>query len=127
MSVTTTDTQELTDISHTLLTAIRGRDPNTLDRLLHGEFVQINEAGVRTRRDAFITAVVASDYDFSDLKFDSLSVDVFGDTAVVCGVQRAVVRISGGENLTGRSAFTDVFVRSTSGWLLRIATSADLP
>lgn len=126
MTVTATATQDLTDISHQLLTAIRGRDPNTLDRVLHGEFVQINEAGVRTKRDAFITAVVTSAYDISDLSFDFLSVDVIGDTGVVCGVQRAVVRLPGGENLTGRSVFTDVFVRNASGWQLRLATSADL-
>ncbi len=127
MTVTATHTQELTDISHRLLTAIRGRDPNTLDRVLHGEFVQINEAGVRTKRDAFITAVVTSGDEISDLSFDFLSVDVVGDAAVVCGVQRAVIRLPGGENLTGRSAFTDLFVRGASGWLLRVATSADLP
>jgi len=120
------DTQELTEISHQLLTAIRGRDPNTLDRLLHGEFAQISEAGVRTKRDAFMTAIATSSFEITALSFDVLSVDVFGDTAVVCGVQRAVVRLQSGEEVTGRSAFTDVFVKSLNRWLLRLATSVDL-
>lgn len=126
MSVTANDTQELTEISHQLLTAIRGRDANALDRLLHGEFVQINEAGVRTKRDTFITAIATSSFEITALSFDFLSVDVFGDTAVVCGVQRAVVRLESGEEVTGRSAFTDVFVRHLNRWVLRLATSADL-
>lgn len=127
MSVTETETRELIDISHRLLAAIRGRDPNTLDRVLHGEFVQINDAGVRAKRDSFITAVVTSAYEIRALSFDVLSVDVFGDTAVVCGVQRAVVTLQSGEEVTGRSAFTDVFVKNLNRWLLRVAMSADLP
>jgi ketosteroid isomerase-like protein len=119
------DTQDLTEISHQLLTAIRGRDANTLDRLLHGEFAQISEAGVRTKRDAFITAIATS-IEITALSFDFLSVDVFGDTAVVCGVQRAVVRLQSGEEITSRSAFTDVFVKNLNRWLLRLATSVDL-
>jgi hypothetical protein len=68
---------------------------------------------------------VTSSYEITALSFDVLSVDVFGDTAVVCGVQRAVVRLQSGE-VTGRSAFTDVFVRHLNRWLLRLATSVDL-
>ena len=126
MSVTASHTRELTEISHQLLTAIRGRDSSALDRLLHDEFAQISEVGVRTTRDAFITAIVTSSYEIMSLSFDALSVDVFGDTAVVCGVQRAVVRLQSGEEVTGRSAFTDVFVKHRNGWLVRLATSVDL-
>jgi hypothetical protein len=40
VSVTATDTRELTEISHHLLTAIRGRDAKTLDHLLHAELLR---------------------------------------------------------------------------------------
>jgi ketosteroid isomerase-like protein len=126
MNVTDTDASELTEISHQLLSAIRGRDASALDRLLHDEFAQINEAGVRTARDAFMTAIVTTSYEVVSLSFDFLSVDVFGDTAVVCGVQRAVVRLESGEEVTGRSAFTDVFAMHQNRWLLRLATSVEL-
>jgi hypothetical protein len=52
---------------------------------------------------------------------------VFGETGVLCGVQRAAVRLASGEEVTGRTAFTDVFVKAGAGWQLRVATSADLP
>jgi Domain of unknown function (DUF4440) len=53
-------------------------------------------------------------------------VDQFDQTAVVCGVQRAQVRLPAGERVEGRTAFTDVFVRVADGWRLRLATSAEL-
>jgi len=119
--------RELTDLSHALLAAIRDHDRRALEGALHADFVQVNEAGVRTPRDAFLDAVASAEFHINELSFEFLSVDVVGDAGVVCGVQRAAVRLAGGEEVTGRSAFTDVFVNSGAGWRLRLATSADLP
>jgi hypothetical protein len=54
-------------------------------------------------------------------------VDAFDAVGVVCGVQRAVVTLSTGEEVTARTSFTDVFVRNGAIWQLRIATSSELP
>jgi len=118
--------QELTDISHAILAAIRHRDRAALDAALHRDFVQINEAGVRTARAAFIDGVIDADFDILDLTFDSLAVDVFGDAGVAAGVQRGRVWLATGDEATARTAFTDVFVKEGGRWLLRVATSADL-
>jgi len=118
--------QELIDLSHQVLAAIRHRDRAVLDGVLHREFVQINEAGVRTQRAAFIEAAIDADFDILDLTFDSLTIDVFGDVGVAAGVQRGRVWLATGDEATGRTAFTDVFVKENGRWLLRLATSADL-
>src|SRR5580765_1400902 len=119
--------QELSDLSHQILAAIQHRDRAALDAVLHPEFVQINEAGVRTARAAFIDAVCDEDLTITDLAFDSLSIEVFDQTGIAAGVQRGRVRLANGDVVTGRTAFTDVFVRFGAGWQLRAATSADLP
>jgi len=119
--------QELIDLSRQILAAILHRDRAALDAVLHPEFVQINEAGVRTARAAFIEAVCDSDLAITDLAFDHLSIEVFDQTGIAAGVQRARVRMANGDVVTGRTAFTDVFVNSGEGWRLRVATSADLP
>jgi hypothetical protein len=117
---------ELADLSHQLLAAIQHRDRAVLDAVLHPEFVQISEHGVRTVRAAFIDAVIDADFDILDLAFDSLAIDVFGDVGVAAGVQRGRVWLATGDEAAGRTAFTDVFVRENGRWLLRLATSADL-
>jgi hypothetical protein len=120
-------TAGLTALSHQILTAIQTRDRASLDQVLHSEFVQINEAGVRTSRGAFIDAVVAADFAIKEFSFEFLSVDAFEQVAVVCGVQRALVTLVGGGDVTARTSFTDVFVRNGVIWQLRIATSSELP
>jgi hypothetical protein len=118
--------QGLADLSHQILAAILHRDRAALDAVLHPGFVQINEAGVRTNRTAFIEAVCENDLDILDASFDSLSIEVFDQIGIAAGVQRGRVRMANGDVVTGRTAFTDVFIRQGSGWLLRAATSADL-
>ncbi len=66
------------------------------------------------------------EFQIERLWFESLSVEQFDETAVVCGVQRAQVRLPAGDRVEGRTAFTDVFVRAADGWRLRLATSAEL-
>jgi hypothetical protein len=119
--------QELADLSHQILAAILHRDRAALDAVLHPEFVQINEAGVRTAGASFIDAVCDGDLDITDLTFDNLSIEVFDQVGIAAGVQRGRVRLANGDVVTGRTAFTDVFLKSGAGWQLRAATSADLP
>lgn len=120
-------TARLTTLSEQILTAIRTRDRASLDQVLHSDFVQINETGVRTSRAAFIDAVAAAGFVIKELSFEFLSVDAFEQVAVVCGVQRALVTLAGGGDVTARTSFTDVFVRNGVIWQLRIATSSELP
>jgi hypothetical protein len=49
------------------------------------------------------------------------------DVGVVYGVQRAVVTLPTGEEITARTSFADVFVRTGAIWQLRIATSSEPP
>ncbi len=121
------DVTALTDLSYHLLAAIRTRDRVTLDAVLHADFVQVNEAGLRTAKAAFITAIETGGYEITQLSFEFLSVELFDAAGVVCGVQLAQVRMPGGEEVSGRTAFTDVFVKNGGRWLLRMATSAELP
>lgn len=121
------DTGNLTRISHELLDAIRTRKGKRLDELLLPDFVHMNEAGNRQGKEAFISAIEkGGDYHIESLSFEFISVEQFDRVGVVCGVQRAVVRMPGGKEAVGRTAFTDVFVYGAFGWQLRAATSVDL-
>lgn len=122
----TADTHELARLSQAIMDAIRTRDRSTLGAMLLPDFVQIDEHGNRVGKDAFIAAIEAGQFHIEQLSFDMLSVERFEQTAIVCGVQRARVRLPAGEQVEGRTAFTDVFVHGAAGWQLRVATSAEL-
>ena len=118
--------QDLEQLSHQITDAIRKRDRPGLEAVLMADFVQIDEFGHRLGKEPFIAAVEAGEFEIEELSFESLSVEQFDETAVVCGVQRAQVRLPAGDRVEGRTAFTDVFVRAADGWRLRLATSAEL-
>ncbi len=118
---------DLVRISHEILDAIRHRDRRVLEAVLDPGFVQIDEHGQRTGKDAFIQAIETGEFQIEALTFDMLTVEAFDASAVVCGVQRAAVRLPSGDRVEGRTAFTDVFVAGAAGWRLRLATSAELP
>jgi ketosteroid isomerase-like protein len=117
---------ELVRLSHELMDAIRTRNRTTLDDVLLPDFAQVDERGNRQGKEAFISAVEASEFHVERLTFETILVERFDRVGVVCGVQRAQVRLPGGEQVEGRTAFTDVFVQGASGWRLRLATSAEL-
>jgi ketosteroid isomerase-like protein len=119
-------TQELEQLSHEIVDAIRTRNRSVLEAVLTADFVQIDELGHRLGKEPFIAAIEAGEFQIEELWFESLSVEQFDETAVVCGVQRAQVRLPAGDGVEGRTAFTDVFVRTADGWRLRLATSAEL-
>ena len=75
--------------------AIRTRDRRALEAVLTADFVQIDELGHRLGREPFIAAVEAGEFQIERLWFESLSVEQFDETAVVCGVQRAQVLTAG--------------------------------
>lgn len=117
---------ELEQLSHQIMDAIRTRDRRALEAVLRADFVQIDELGQRLGKEPFIAAVEAGEFQIEELRFESLSVEQFDETGVICGVQRARVRLATGDRVEGRTAFTDVVVRAADGWRLRLATSAEL-
>ena len=118
--------EELEQLSHEIMDAIRTRNRRALEAVLVADFVQIDERDHRIGKEAFIAAIETGEFQIEELRFEWLLVDQFGQTAVVCGVQGARVRLPTGECVEGRTAFTDVFVRAADGWRLRLATSAEL-
>ena len=117
----------LINISHEILAAIQSRDRVALERVLLDDFAHIDETGRRHSRTDFIEAILSAGYQIERLSFDAIAVELIGDIAIVCGVQRGTVALDGGQRVEGRTAFTDIFLRGVSGWRLRLATSAELP
>jgi hypothetical protein len=117
---------DLVRLSHDIADAIRRRDRALLDAVLDTDFVQIDEQGNRLSKAAFVHAIEASEFEIETISFEMLSIEPFHDAAVVCGVQHAAVRLPTGDRVDGRTAFTDLFVRSDGRWRLRVATSAEL-
>ena len=105
---------------------IRAKDTRALEPLLTADFVY-RTPGVEVSRADFLKGVASVPGRITSVEGEGLRVRVFGEVAVLTGVQRARVRAGDGSEQEGASAFTDVFVKRDERWRLALAYGVELP
>ncbi|HEX2574451.1 MAG TPA: nuclear transport factor 2 family protein [Polyangia bacterium] len=111
--------------------AIQHKDVGALRPLLAPEFVHRSPSGEELGKEAFLAGVGAVPLRIVSVRGENMAVRAYGSTALLTGVQRAVVLGTDGREMASDGAFTDVFVlRRVEGkrvWLLSFAYSVELP
>jgi ketosteroid isomerase-like protein len=77
--------------------------------------------GAENDRQAFLDGIRTMPYRVLELSGQKLRVRILGDMALLAGVQEARVALDEEKTVTARTAFVDVFVRTSGGWRLRHA------
>lgn len=106
--------------------AIGRKDAAALEHVLDAEFIYRTPSGAELSRAQFLQNVTCLPAEILSVGGEGLRANVFGETAVVTGVQRARVRAEGMEQ-DSVVAFTDVFVKRRGRWRLRLAYGVELP
>jgi len=119
----TPDERALLVLEDAVMTAIRNRDAAALGALVTDDFVLLGSDGTQTARAAFLQAAVAIPGEILDLSAEHLRARVVAGVGVLTGLQRARVRLPTGVELEDVSFFTDVCVRTGSGWRMALAHS----
>lgn len=112
-------------LSADVLHAICTHDGLRLATFLSADFALLG-AGQRQNRDSFIEFAVNADFHALDWEFEMIDIEVFGNTAVVSGIQRVTVQGDDEKSIVSRAAFTDVFIYQDKNWLVRVACSHEL-
>ena len=115
------------EIERETMAAIERKDGEALGRVLAEEFVYRTPAGEEQPREAFLKNIASIPFEILSVRGENLKVGVFGETAVLTGVQVATVRTEDGKEEVGRGAFTDVFVKREGRWLMALAYDVELP
>jgi len=123
----TADEGAITFIALETFEAIRKKDDAALGRHLAEEFVYRTPTENDLPRREFLQSLAALPYKILDVRGGNLKVSVYGDVAVLTGVQFAKIEAEGGKEETSVTAFTDVFVRRRGRWLLTLAHGVDVP
>jgi ketosteroid isomerase-like protein len=107
--------------------AIRRKDAAALGQLVAQDFVHRAHDGAETGREEFLRGVASMPLEVVSVGGEHLRVSVYGEVAVMTGVQRAEWRQ--GEEAAGISsvAFADVFALRGGAWLLVLAYGVELP
>ena len=97
------------------MAAIVTKDTSTLDRLLAPEFTGTSPTGYTYSKEMAISDIKSGVYLVDRMDLEEISVNVYGDTAVAFTMQKENSK-SGGEDLSGRYAYTDVWVKKSGRW-----------
>jgi len=119
----TPDERALLALEDAVIDAIRRRDATALGALVSEGFVLAGSDGSVTPRDAFLRGAVEFPGEILELSALHLRARVVGGVGVLTGLQHARVRLPTGIEVDDVAFFTDVCVRSGTGWRMAFAHS----
>jgi ketosteroid isomerase-like protein len=105
----------ITDLERSWVAAIVTKDTATLNRLLAPEFNGTSPTGYAYSKEMAISDIKSGVYLVDRMDLEEISVNVYGDTAVAFTTQKENSK-SGNEDLSGRYAYTDVWVKKNGRW-----------
>lgn len=97
-------------------------DTKALAAILDNSLVLVEDDGSLKTRSEFLASVKASRSNQEQVAPESLTVRVFGNTAIAIGVI-AVKTIKGGKSVVGRERFIDTWINKDGKWIC-VATDA---
>lgn len=118
---------EVLAIEGEIMAAIQRKDAAALEPMLASDFCYRTHFGAETDKAGFLQSVTSTPFEILSLHGEELNVNIYGDTAVLTGVQIAEARPPEGEKEESVVAFTDVFVRRDGRWLMVLAYGVELP
>ena len=126
----TTDNKQvettILSIGHQIYDGIRRKDAAFLRQFLADDFVQRGADGTEASKEEFLRAISEMPLEIGSVSGEHERVSVYGNIAVMTGVQLAEWRLNETEHGLNRAVFADVFELRAGHWLLVLAFGADL-
>lgn len=119
--------ETILQIARDIMAAIKNKDAATLAPMLADDFIYRTHFGAEADKTEFLQSIASMPLEILSIRADELKVNVYGETAVLTGVQHAEARPVEGEPEESAVAFTDVFVRRDGRWLMVLAYGVELP
>jgi ketosteroid isomerase-like protein len=113
-------------VQHTFWKALKAKDAAMFESVLAEGFVSRSPAQADQDRTAFIHTLTSFPITVADVDSDNLQVHVFGDTAVISGVQVARLQMPGGSSVIQRIAITNVLHREDGVWQMVFSHAVEL-
>jgi hypothetical protein len=118
--------QIILGLGQEVFNAIRHKDVGALGRILSDDFTHRAADGSETGRDDFLRGIGDMPVEVTSVRGEHLRVSVYGEVAVMTGVQRAEWRQGDEAEGVSSVAFVDVFALRGGRWLMVLAYGADL-
>lgn len=119
--------EAILQLERDIMAAIKNKDAATLAPMVADDFIYRTHFGAEANKTEFLESIASFPVEILSIRGEELKVNVYGETAVLTGVQVAEARAAEGEPEEGAVAFTDVFVRREGRWLMVLAYAVELP
>ena len=106
--------QEILKLERMYDDAFLKKDRAAMERLLADDFVYVHSNGTITNRTQEIEETISANAKWTASKLDDLKVRVYGDVAVVTGVQTLTGSAKG--YVSGARRYTNLWVRRNGRW-----------
>lgn len=118
--------QQLVKLEHDMIDMIKKGDATALAPLLADDFMVVTPAGELLDKAAAVGVVKSGEYALESLEISDVKVRVYGDTAVVTylGDEKSTYK---GQDVSGQSRSTDVFIRRGGKWQQVSGQSTSIP
>src|SRR3979409_580293 len=123
---TAEDAQTILQIGSDIMDAIKNKDSASLEPMLGDDFIYRTHFGAEANKVEFLKSIASFPLEILAIRGEDLTVNVYGETAVLTGVQFGEARAEGKVEESA-VAFTDVFVRRGGRWLMVLAHGVELP
>lgn len=117
----------LLDLERSLFKAIKMKDTAALSRIVADDFVFRGPGQAEVGKADFLKSIKSFPVEILDIWSDDMEVSIFGDVALLTGVQKARTRGKNGKDEISAGAFSDLFVKRGQQWLLVVAYNVELP
>jgi ketosteroid isomerase-like protein len=121
------DPQALLLLEEEIFTAVKNQDASALERLLTDDFVYRSPGSQEVTKVDFLNLSASFPHRIISIWGEEMKAHVYGNTAVMTGLQFAKTQTGEGQEETSVVMFTDVFVKQEGKWLLSLAHAVDLP
>ena len=105
---------------------LQSKDRQAFEHILAEDFVARSPGQANQDRTAFIDTLTGFPGQVRSIRSDDLEVHVWGDIAVVTGVQTAQIELSDGQLITNRIAITNIFQAQQDRWVMKLAHAVSL-
>ncbi len=119
--------REILQVEEAVFTAVKNQDTETLRRIMTDDFVYRSPGNDEVAKDDFLKLSASFPFKIVSIWGEEMKVNVYGDTAVLTGLQLAKTRNDEGKEEISAVMFTDVFVKQNGKWMLALAHAVDLP
>src|SRR5215472_11095421 len=98
--------------------ALIASDINALDEIIDEYCTHIESNGISRTKAAFLADVAKREFSFDLFEIEENHICIFGDTAVVAGTYRNIVRVRGNPNPVKYARHLRVYVNRGGSWKL---------